>query len=98
MIRAEHIQSVSDFKTNYTRTLDRINRTGEAEILTQNGQARAVLLSPKAFDQLMDDAQLTRDVAMIRMSHAEYQRGEARLADEVFDELRGKLLAMKHGS
>ena len=98
MIRSEHTQSVSDFKTHYTRTLDRINETGEAEILTQNGQARAVLLSPKAFDQLVDDAQLTRDVAMIRKSHEQYQRGEARPADEVFDELRGKLSAMKRSS
>ncbi|MEM1098102.1 MAG: type II toxin-antitoxin system Phd/YefM family antitoxin [Planctomycetota bacterium] len=98
MIRSEHTQSVSDFKTNYTKTLDRINQTGEAEILTQNGQARAVLLSPKAFDQLIDDAQLTRDVAMIRKSHEEYHEGKARPADEVFDELRSKLMAMKRGS
>ena len=98
MIRSQHTQSVSDFKANYSKTLDRLNQTGDAEILTQNGQARAVLLSPKAFDQLMDDAQLTRDVAMIRQSHAEYQRGEARSADEVFDELRDKLMAMKRGA
>ena len=96
MIRTEHTQSVSDFKTHYVKTLDRLNRTGDAEILTQNGQARAVLLSPKAFDQLMDDAQLTRDVAMIRQSHAEFERGEAIPAEKVFDELRSKLLAMKH--
>ncbi|QDU72551.1 type II toxin-antitoxin system Phd/YefM family antitoxin [Mucisphaera calidilacus] len=97
MIRSENTQSVSDFKSNYTKTLDRLNETGEAEILTQNGQARAVLLSPRAFDQLMADAQLARDVAMIRQSHAEYLGGEARPVASVFEELRSKIFDIKRG-
>ncbi len=98
MINLKHTQSVSDFKANYAKTLDRLNRTGKAEILTQNGQAKAVLLSPGAFEQLMDDAQLTRDIAMIRNSHEQYRQGNTRPVHAVFDDLKRKLLSMKKSS
>jgi prevent-host-death family protein len=51
---------LSDFRQKAGETLDRINRTGNAEILTVNGEARAVLLSPAAYDEIARDAELTR--------------------------------------
>jgi PHD/YefM family antitoxin component YafN of YafNO toxin-antitoxin module len=95
MLSTEHTQSLSDFRQKATETLDRLARTGEAEILTVNGEARAVLLSPAAYDEIARDAELTRDVAAIRRAMKEFDEGKGRPVDDFFDEVRAKLLAMK---
>jgi len=92
MIRTDHTQSVTDFRANYAQVLERLDTTGDAEILTQNGQARAVILSPKAFDELMADAELARTMAMIRQSEAELSAGKGRQADDAFAQGRARLM------
>jgi len=91
MLRADHIQSVSEFKANYTKTLERLNTTGEAEVLTQNGEAKAVLLSPKVFDQLMQDADMYRQATMIRQSIEQHERGEYRDGFAALEDMKQKL-------
>jgi prevent-host-death family protein len=95
MISTRHTQSLTDFRQKATETLDRLNQTGEAEILTVNGEARAVLLSPAAYDELAREVQLTRDVAAIRQAIREINKGKGQEAGEFFDGLRAQLLAMK---
>jgi len=95
MVSTEHTQSLSDFRQKAGETLDRLNRTGNAEILTVNGEARAVLLSPAAYDELARDAQLSRDVTFIRRAMQEIQDGKGMEAGAFFDGLRSTLLAMK---
>lgn len=95
MVSTSNTQSLTDFRQKATQTLDRINRTGEAEILTVNGEARAVLLSPAAFDEMTREAFIAYDVAAISQSIKESAEGKGRDADEFFDEVRAKLLAMK---
>ena len=97
MLAVRKTQSLTDFRQKATETLDRLNETGEAEILTVNGEARAVLLAPAAYDELAREAQLTRDVAMIRKAMNEIDGGKGREAGAFFDELRARLLAMKAG-
>lgn len=95
MIAAQHTQSLSDFRKTAGETLDRLNRTGEAEILTVNGEARAVLLSPAVYDELAREAQLTRDVAIIRKAMKQIDDGNYIDSSEFFGGLRSQLLAMK---
>jgi PHD/YefM family antitoxin component YafN of YafNO toxin-antitoxin module len=95
MISTEHTQSLTDFRQKATETLDRLNQTGEAEILTVNGEARAVLLSPSAYDDLAREAQLSKDVAMMRRAIKEIDEGKYQEAEVFFDGLHAKLLAMK---
>ena len=97
MVSTQHTQSLSDFRQKAAETLDRLNRTGEAEILTVNGEARAVLLSPTAFDELAREAQLTRDVAVIRKAMKQIDDGHGMTADEVFGPIREELLARRKG-
>src|SRR5665213_3489406 len=97
MISTEHTQSLSDFRQKAAETLDRLNRTGEAEILTVNGEARAVLLSPAAFDELTREAQLTRDVAVIRKAMKQIDDGHGMEVDDVFSSIRAELNARKKG-
>jgi PHD/YefM family antitoxin component YafN of YafNO toxin-antitoxin module len=95
MISTEHTQSLSDFRRNAGETLDRLSKTGEAEILTVNGEARAVLLSPVAYDELARELLLARDAESIRISIQQLREGKGRKASEFFDELHARLLAMK---
>lgn len=97
MIRTPHTQSLGDFNRKATETLDRLNETDEVEVLTVDGQARAVLLSPTAYDELARDAQLTRDAAVMRQAVREIDEGKGRDAQVYFDELRAKLMSMKRG-
>ena len=76
MIAVKHTQSVTDFRQNANETLDRLNQSGQAEILTVNGEARAVLLSPAAYDEMARNAQLSRDAAI--MQEAIHQIDEGR--------------------
>jgi prevent-host-death family protein len=95
MLATEHTQSVTTFREKSTEILDRLNRTGEAEILTVNGEARAVLLSPAAYDQMVREGQLARDVATIRRSMNEFEEGKGRPVDKAFDDIRTRFLKMQ---
>jgi len=95
MIATEHTQSLTDFRLKAAETLERLNQTGEAEIITVNGEARAVLLSPAAYDAMAREYHLTRDVEMMRRALKEIDEGKGLDARVAFDELRAKLLAMK---
>src|SRR5580693_4961935 len=95
MISTEHTQSLSDFRQKAGETLDRLNKTGEAEILTVNGEARAVLLSPAAYDELAREALLAYDAAAIRRSIQQFREGKGRDVNVFLDEVRAQLLAMK---
>lgn len=95
MLTTEHTQSLTDFRQKATETLDRLAQTGEAEIITVNGEARAVLVAPSVYDAMNREAQATRDVAMIRRAMRELEEGQGEEAGVFFDGLRSKLLAMK---
>ena|SRR5579862_7264248 len=95
MLATKHTQSLTDFRQRSTETLDRLNKTGHAEIITVNGEARAVLLSPAAYDDLAREAQVSRDALAIRRSMKEISAGKFKEADQFFAELRAKLLKMK---
>jgi prevent-host-death family protein len=95
MIATQHTQSLSDFRQKATEILDRLNRTGEAEILTVNGEARAVLMAPAVYDELAREMELARDVAAIRQSMKQIDEGKGITVEELHAQLRAELLAMK---
>jgi PHD/YefM family antitoxin component YafN of YafNO toxin-antitoxin module len=95
MISTRHTQSLTDFRQKATETLDRLNKTGEAEILTVNGEARAVLLAPAVYDEMSREAQAARDAIVIRQSMRDIDEGKGTEAGKFFDGLEAQLLAMK---
>ena len=95
MVATKHTQSLTDFRQKAAETLDRLNKTGEAEIITVNGEARAVLLSPVVYDEMTRELQLSRDVAAIRRSMKDIEEGKVMEAGQFFDGLQARLLAMK---
>jgi PHD/YefM family antitoxin component YafN of YafNO toxin-antitoxin module len=95
MLSTEHTQSLSDFRHKAGETLDRLSQTGEAEILTVNGEARAVLLSPAAYDAMAREVLLARDIAAIQLARQEFNEGKGKDIRTAFAEIRAELLALK---
>ena len=95
MIATQHTQSLSDFRKKAAATIDRLNQTGEAEILTVNGEARAVLISPAVYDELAREAEISRDVVAIRRSRQQIAEGKVHELETAFAALRIELLAKK---
>jgi prevent-host-death family protein len=56
MHHAKDTYSLTDFKQNAQAHLDRLRETGRPEVLTVNGKAEAVIMSPETYDNLMDVA------------------------------------------
>ena len=55
---SEDIVPVSDFKAQAAEWLKRVAQTGHPLVITQNGKAAGVLLSPAQFDELTARAQV----------------------------------------
>jgi PHD/YefM family antitoxin component YafN of YafNO toxin-antitoxin module len=95
MLATEHTQSLSAFRKTAAETIARLNKTGDAEIITVNGEARAVLVSPAVYDELAREAALSRDVAAIQRAMKEFEAGKGVEAKIFFAGLRAELLSMK---
>jgi len=93
MVASQRTQSLSAFQKSAAETIARRNETGDPGIITVDGEARAVLISPTVYEGLAKEAELSRDVAAIRQSIKELEEGKGRPAGEVFAELREELLA-----
>ena len=60
---AEDIVPLSDFKARASELLKRLAETGAPMVITQNGRAAGVLLSPTEFDVLTERARFANAVA-----------------------------------
>ena len=56
MHRTRGTYSLTDFKQNSKEHLDRMRATGRPQVLTVNGRAEAVVLTPEAYDRMIDAA------------------------------------------
>ena len=91
MIRTDSIHSLTDFRQNAREHLERIARTGAHEVLTVNGEARGVVLSPETYEQLMSDAEFARNVKAIQQGIQAANAGRTVSADDVFAQIRSIL-------
>lgn len=60
---AEDIVPLSDFKTRASELLKRLAETGAPMVITQNGRAAGVLLSPAEFDAMTERLRFLSAVA-----------------------------------
>ena len=60
---SEGIVPLSDFKARASEWLKKIAQTGAPIVITQNGRAAAVLMSPGEFDALTEQARFLQAVA-----------------------------------
>ena len=75
------IVSLSDFKNNASIMIHQIQDSHRPLVITQNGKASAVLISPIAFDLLTEQA---RFVDAVQMGLVDAESGRM-LADEDLD-------------
>jgi prevent-host-death family protein len=81
---SQNIVSLSDFKTKASRMLHEIQNSRRPLVITQNGKAAAVLISPSDFDLLTEQA---RFVDAVQRGLADVQNGRMLPDDDLDKEL-----------
>jgi prevent-host-death family protein len=84
---SEDIIPVSEFKAQAAEYFRRIAETRLPLVITQNGKAAGVLLSPGEFDRLSEQA---RFVAAVQEGIADAGAGHLRDHDEVVERMRAR--------
>ena len=95
MVITERTQTLFEFSQSVNETVERLNRTNEPEYLTIDGEPRAVIISPAVYDELKRELLLANDVAVIKQSFEQIDRGEYMEANAFFDKMRQRLLDMQ---
>ncbi len=84
---ADNIIPVSEFKAKAAEWLRRLAENGEAMVITQNGKAAGVILSPAVFDQLTERA---RFMQAIEEGIQDVDAGRIHTHEEVVAEMRSR--------
>jgi PHD/YefM family antitoxin component YafN of YafNO toxin-antitoxin module len=90
MIDLRHIRPVSDFNRNTKQAIRRLKKSGQPEVLTVNGEAQVIVQSAASYQKLLEDAELSRSLAVLRKSLSEAKQGKGRPARDVLRELAAK--------
>ena len=84
----EDIKPISYIKTNAADMMRYINDVKNPIIITQNGEARAVLVDIESYQNIKDAFNLLK---LLQMSEKEIERGHYRKVDEVFSDIEAEL-------
>ena len=87
------IKPISWLKNNAKQLIETVDETGNAMIITQNGEAKAVVMNVREYDQIQESLALLR---MLANSSADAEAGRLRDSDEVFADIR-KAITEKRG-
>jgi antitoxin YefM len=82
------IQPITEFRANAAQLIGRVRETGEPMYLTQHGKSAAVLLDVEAYEALIDQIELLKD---IRIADAEIDAGKGIPHAKVAKQLRAQL-------
>lgn len=85
MTRTNDITTASDYRSHQSETHAKLRETGRPIFITNRGKPEAVLLSPEAYDELIDQAQLPEILASIRQSERDLAEGKG---VDAFDALK----------
>ncbi|GAB1481870.1 type II toxin-antitoxin system Phd/YefM family antitoxin [Treponema sp.] len=81
------IKPISYIKTNAAEMMKYVNDSRNPIIITQNGEAKAVLMDIDSYQNMRNAFSLLN---IIKMSEGEIKRGEYKDSDQVFTELEAK--------
>jgi len=96
MARGTDITSFSDFRAHLRAHLDRRKATRRPLFVTRKGKTEAVVLSPTAFAQLMDQAELAKSLALLDRSMKDVGAGRVQPFRQAIREI-AKGLGLKLG-
>ena len=81
----EYIRPISYIKTNAAQILKRVNETRNPIVITQDGEAKAVLLDTESYQEMLSAISILK---LLSQSEKEIEDGRILKNDEVFRELR----------
>lgn len=85
---SEDIKPISYIKTNAAEMLRRVNDTHNPIVITQNGEARAVLLDTKSYQDMRNSLGILK---LVNESEKDIQNDLLHDNDDIFAELEAKL-------
>jgi prevent-host-death family protein len=92
MTKSTDTTSLVDFSTRLRDHLDERKATGRPLVITSDGEAEAVVLSPSAYDELASRADLSESLALLDRGAADVAAGRTRPAKaalrQIADDLR----------
>lgn len=88
MILKDDIKPITYLKSNAASVLDYINDTHRTVVITQNGEAKAVLQDPETYDKTQKALALLK---MVSQSEKEIENGNHTSQSSVFRNLEKKL-------
>lgn len=94
MSRASRIKPISYFKANAAEIIEELGEVGEPMIITQNGEAKAVVQDIVSYEKTQETLALLRILAL---ANRDIEEGRYRPAKDVFADLRKRLNARKSG-
>ncbi|MFZ5782448.1 MAG: type II toxin-antitoxin system Phd/YefM family antitoxin [Pseudomonadota bacterium] len=90
MPRASRIKPISYFKANAAEIIEELGEVGEPMIITQNGEAKAVVQDIVSYEKTQETLALLRILAL---ANRNIEEGRYRPAKDVFAEMRKRLNA-----
>jgi prevent-host-death family protein len=81
------IKPISYIKTNAAEMMKYVNERRNPIIITQNGEARAVLMDIDSYQNMQNAFSL---LSIIKISEDEIKRGEYQTSDDAFNEIEKK--------
>jgi prevent-host-death family protein len=84
----EDIKPISYIKTNAAEMMKYVNEHKNPIVITQNGEAKAVLVDIETYQKTQDAFALLN---IIRLGENDIKNGKTRPAGEVFSDLRKKI-------
>jgi prevent-host-death family protein len=94
MPRASRIKPISYFKANAAEIIEELGEVGEPMIITQNGEAKAVVQDIVSYEKKEETLALLKILAL---ANRNIEQGRYRPAKDVFSDLRKRLNARKAG-
>lgn len=91
-MRTDDIQPLSEHRAHLAAHFQHVQETGRPLFVTSNGRTAAVVLSPEAYDRLIEKAELVDNLALIDRGLDDVAAGRVRDAREGIE-----ALARKHG-
>ncbi len=87
MTRSNDITSFTEHRQHLRDHFRQVQETGRALFVTTNGRTDAVVLSPAAYDALVDRAELANSLAMLEGSLEDIREGRVRAAQPALRKL-----------
>jgi len=83
-----NVKPISYIKTNAAQMMKYVNERKTPIIITQNGEAKAVLLDIETYQDTEDAFALMK---ILKIAEKDVENGKIKKADDVFKELRKKI-------